>query len=226
MATIIEGMTWFKQAFRAQIVPAIAGTPFTLSFLTAIATQETFEVWGNIFKSQPAAKVLEVCVGDTIDGPSRTAFPTSKTNLLSVPGGDKLFAVARAALEEVGLFNATYHKIAVANPDKFCHGFGIFQYDLQFSKTKDRPFFLDRKWLDFGECLTRCLAELTAARKKAKLGQLPVLTDLQLAYVAIAYNCGSFDPKRGLKQGFRDKDTGKYYGEYIADYIAMANHIA
>jgi len=225
MGTIGDGMAWFKNTFRGQINPAITGTPYTLSFLTAIATQETFEIWGNLFQAQPTAKILEVCVGDTIDAPSRKAFPIDKAALLAIPNGIDLFLVARQALEDMGAFNAAYHKIALANPDKFCHGFGIFQYDLQSAEGPDKGFFLDRLWLDFAECLKRCLSELDAARKRANLEAVPALTDLERAYVAIAYNSGSFNPAHGLKQGFYDSSSGKYYGELIADYIEKANAI-
>jgi hypothetical protein len=225
MGTISGGMLWFKQSFRNQIGPALVGTPYTLNLLTAIAVQETFEIWGGLYETQPTDKILAVCVGDTIDAPNRKAFPANKAALLGIPDGDKLFQVARQALEDIGTFSAAYHKIALANPDKFCHGFGIFQYDLQFSRGSDKPFFLNRLWTEFSECLTHCLSELEAARKRAKLDASAALSDEQLAYVAIAYNCGSFDPTRGLKQGFFDHDSGKYYGEFIADYIAKADAI-
>src|SRR5688572_16793855 len=36
---------WFKTQFQARIAPALAGTPLTVDLLTAIACQETGEVW-------------------------------------------------------------------------------------------------------------------------------------------------------------------------------------
>ena len=110
-------MRWFKTKFGAAVTTATQGTPFTLDFLTAIAVQESFEVWGNIFDTHPIDQVLELCVGDVIDGPRRTAFPTSKAALLAMPKGAQIFAVARAELEAVGMVNAAYHKIAVSNPE-------------------------------------------------------------------------------------------------------------
>lgn len=218
--TLLDGMRWFKSTFGGAVNSAIKDTPYTLNFLTAIAVQESFEIWGGLFKTLPAPEVLSLCVGDTIDGPSRKAFPTSKAALLSIPRGAELFAVARADLEKVGEHNAAYHRIAVSNPNKFCHGFGIFQYDIQFCK-QDPEYFIQRKWQKFDLTLAKALSELKQSQKRAKLGTKKQLTDTELAHVAIAYNAGSFDPNRGLKQGFKDS-TGKFYGELIAQYIAMA----
>ena len=47
---------------------------------------------------------------------------------------------------------------------------------------------------------------------------------MEQAFVAIAYNAGSFKPERGLKQGFKDS-SGKFYGELIAQYIALAKTV-
>jgi hypothetical protein len=216
-------MHWFKSTFAKDLNAAIKGTPFTIDFLTAVAVQESFEIWGNIYKTLPADQVLELCVGDVIDGPRRKAFPTSKTALLAAPKGAQIFAVAREELEAVGAHNAAYHKIAVANPNKFCHGFGIFQYDIQFCKS-DPAYFINKSWKSFDATLGKCLTELKAAQKRAGFGKKSSLTDTELAYVAIAYNAGRFNPARGLKQGFKDS-SGKYYGELIAQFIAMAEKV-
>jgi hypothetical protein len=47
-------------------------------------------------------EVLELCVGDTLDEPKRNAFPKHKEALLAAPNGDKMFQVAREALELLG----------------------------------------------------------------------------------------------------------------------------
>jgi hypothetical protein len=65
---------------------------------------------------------------------------------------------------------------------------------------------------------------LKQSQKRANLGDKKHLRDTELAHVAIAYNAGSFDPRRGLKQGFKDS-TGKHYGELIAQYIALADTV-
>jgi hypothetical protein len=142
MATVADGMGWFKQNFGAQANAALEGTPYDLDFLTAIAVQETFEVWASLFRTMPAAQVLRLCVGDTLDAPNRSAFPTSKTELIGAPNGDAIFQVAHEALVQMAEHIHSYHA-AASNPDKFFHGFGIFQYDIQFC-TQDPDFFLQR----------------------------------------------------------------------------------
>jgi hypothetical protein len=220
MARITDGMHWFKVTFGDRVNTVVASSPYSLNFLTAIAVQESFAIWGDLYKTLPETEVLSLCAGDTIDGPSRKAFPTSKAALLSIPHGAELFAVARADLEAAGEHNAAYHRIAVSNPNKFCHGFGIFQYDIQFCKT-DPDYFLQRKWQKFDLALAKAMSELKEAQSRAHLASKPHLTDTEMAFVAIAYNAGGFNPKKGLKQGFKDS-TGKFYGELIAQYIALA----
>jgi len=227
MTKLLDGMKWFKKTFGDRIKEGVEGTSFDLTFLTALATQETFEVWGRVLDKLPEARILEICVGDVIDAPGRKAFPKDKASLLGIADGAKIFAIARAALEDMGQYIHEYGDIAKAHPDKFCHGFGIFQYDIQFCKpTGDPDFFLDKKWRDFDACLGKCIEELKEAQTRAKLGALGHLDALQSAYVAIAYNSGHFDPEKGLKQGFYEKDTGKYYGELIYDYIQTAAQAA
>jgi hypothetical protein len=220
MALITDGMIWFKQTFQDQVTAGIESTPFTLDFLTAIAVQETFEIWGNLFKKLPVDQVLQLCVGDTLDAPNRHAFPVNKADLLSFERGQEVFDAARAALEAMGEQIAVYGKIAATHPEKFCHGFGIFQFDIQFCKA-DPDYFIGQQWGDFDNSLGKCLTELKAAQARAGLGDQTELSDEELAHVAIAYNCGRFIPARGLKQGFQDA-SGKFYGEMIAQYISMA----
>ena len=144
-------------------------------------------------------------VGDTLDAPRRGAgiFPTNKADLLTDPNGAALFAVARGALEDVGQYVAIFHKIAVANPDKFFHAFGIFQYDIQFAKG-DPQFFLQKKWYSFDACLAKALGEMKEALAGTYGANKASLTDKEMAYVAIAYNKGSAKLTGSLKQGFKD----------------------
>lgn len=220
MATIQSGMAWFKTHFGDAVTQAVANTPFSLDLLTAIAVQETFEVWGQLLKTTTdPATILPLCVGDTLDAPNRSAFPTSKAQLLQAPHGGEMFAVARAALEAIGEYNAGYHKVAAANPDKFCHGYGIFQYDIQFYHS-DAAFFLDRQWHSFDACLERALRELDAAMKRAYGGPRH-LDHAAMVYVAIAYNHGSVNTHGSFQQGFLD-DSGRFYGEMIDQYLTLA----
>jgi hypothetical protein len=223
MTTVKEGMGWFKQNFAEAIKQGTAGTPFSLDMLTAVAVQETFSIWGKMFKTLPVAKVLELCVGDTLDAPNRSAFPKTKADLMAASKGDQMFAIARQALVALGPFDAIMHGVARNHPDKFCHGYGIFQYDIQFF-PKDPDYFLQRKWVNFGDTLGKAVQELTAAQKRAHLAGKSSLTDMEMAAVAIAYNRGSFDPAKGLKQGFFDGH--KFYGENFFDFLQLAKTVA
>ena len=223
MSKLADAMAWFKGQFATRIQAGIAGTPFSLDMLTAIAVQETFEIWGNLYKTVPVDEILKVCVGDTLDAPNRSAFPKNKAALLAAPNGAAMFAVARQALESLKPYNPTYKKIANANPNKFCHGYGIFQYDIQFFKTNP-DYFLQKKWYNFDDCLAQCVTELKAALKRAYPGGKTTLNDQEMVFVAIAYNRGSVNFAKGFKQGFKDS-SGKFYGEYMNEYMQLAKTI-
>ena len=129
----LENIKWFKNQFKTKMEDILRGMPFSLDMLTAIAMQETGYIWGPLREQMMVGEILKLCVGDTLDVPKRNkdAFPQNKADLLSVPNGDRMFRIAREALEAVAKYNAGYRRVAKAYPNKFCHGFGIFQYDLQ-----------------------------------------------------------------------------------------------
>jgi hypothetical protein len=221
--TILKAISWFKSTFGDRIKQATQGTPFTVDMLTAIAMQEAYYIWGNLYNTSPEDEVLALCVGDTLDAPRRSAFPRNRLELVNwrPPSGNQIFDVARAALVAVGQHNAQYGEIAHMNPNKFCHGFGIFQYDIQFCKTNS-AYFVQKQWADFDQCLTVCLSELKAPLKRAYGPNKTALTDMEMAFVAIAYNAGSVNTAKGLKQGYKD-DSGKYYGEHFWEYLQLAH---
>ncbi|MEA2939863.1 MAG: hypothetical protein QOD09_392 [Bradyrhizobium sp.] len=220
-------MKWFKENFHTEVEAAIAGTPFTLDLLVALACQETGDVW-PILRKKPLTvdQILALCVGDTIDfkppNGGRKAFPRNKAALLAVPRGDEMFAVARKALEDMAQHIPGF---PVSNPSKFCRGFGMFQLDLQFFKEDpaDPDYFLERRYEKFSATLGKCIGELTAKAKKIGLFNKPSLTDMELTAVAIAYNTGGFKPSLGLKQGHFDGQ--KFYGEQIFDFIRIAHTV-
>jgi len=222
-----EGLIWFKSQFRIPVQAAVKGTPFTVDLISAIAMQESYgDAWGLIYKSMPVAEVLKRCVGDTLDFPSRSsAFPKNKAALIapSVPNGQEMFNIAREALLTLAGFNHGYNG-AAHNPDKFCHGYGIFQYDIQFFQQTNPDFFLQKKWFDFDQCLALCLSELKAVSDVLFKGKTK-LTDEQLTYVAIGYNVGPRKVKvgGGFKQGHQS--DGIFYGENIDRYMRMAEAI-
>lgn len=217
-----DDMRWFKQQFHDQINAAIEGTPYSLDFMTALACQETGEVWPILRKKDLSVdRILELCVGDTIDG--RSAFPRSRAELESAPNGKKMFEIARQALVDMAQFIPSYQGVA-AKPNKFCHGFGIFQYDIQFFKNEDPDYFLERRYTSFDASLEKALSELQSAAKKIGLHTKPALTDLEKTFVAIAYNTGGFKPSLGLKQGFKS-DDGVFYGEQVFRFIEQSKTV-
>jgi hypothetical protein len=216
-------MAWFKGQFGARIVERLIGTPYSLDLLTAIAIQETFSIWGNMIGKLPTAEILKLCVGDTLDAPSRSAFPVSKSALIAAGDGHRMFDIAHDALVRMAKHVPSYRNVA-QKAHKFCHGFGIFQYDLQHFKTNP-GHFLNLGWHDFDRCLDLCVQELDAARRRAYGAGKNTLTDEEMVYVAIAYNRGSVNFDKKFKQGFK-VDSGKFYGEYIHEYLQLAHTIS
>ena len=219
-----DDILWFKSNFQAPIQAAIAGTPLTLDFLAALACQETGEIWPRLRRQGLSVdRVLALCVGDTLDADKgRSAFPRTKSELLAAPRGDEMFDVARQALVEMAAFIPDYQG-AAARPNKFCHGFGLFQLDLQFFKTEP-DYFLNREYEQFDKTLDRCVGELKGALKKLGLQQRPALSDHELAAVGIVYNTGGFKLSKGLKQGFFNGT--QFYGEALFDFLRLAHTVA
>lgn len=221
-----DDIRWFKQHFGSQVRAATAGTPFDLDMIVAIACQETGYIWSILRKkSLPVERICALCVGDTIDykgpGKGRQAFPRTKGALLAEPNGQAMFAIAREALEDMAAYVPGYGD-AVAKPNKFCHGFGVFQRDLQFFKS-DPDYFLGKKYQNFDETLAQCLGELRRGLKKLGFEARSRLTGDDFAKVAIAYNTGSYKSSKGLKQGYFNGQ--KYYGELICEYVALSRGV-
>lgn len=224
---IPDAIAWFKKNFGPKLGKAVAGTPFSADMVTAIAYQETGYIWSALVDKQLSLqKILELCVGDTLDAPNRSAFPRNKAELISAPRGQEMFRIARQALVDMAQYTPGYQK-AVRNPDKFCHGYGIFQYDLQFFKDDpaDPAFFLQKKWSDIAACTGKIIDELRQAMQRQGWANKMTLTDTEKVYVAIAYNCGRANPARGFKQGHQS-DDGRFYGENIFEFLRIAQSIS
>jgi len=217
-----DDLAWFKATFQAPIRTALAGTPFSLDLITAIAAQETGDVWGPLHASMPLDQLLAICVGDTLDADrGRVAFPKTMADLLAVPNGQAMFDLAHQALVDMAAHVPSYAAVS-KRASKFCHAFGIFQFDIQFFKN-DPDYFLQKRWQQFDASLGKCLQELHAASQRIGLDTQPTLSDLDQVHVAIAYNAGSFKPAKGLKQGFFDGTM--FYGERIFDLLRLAQSI-
>lgn len=222
-----KDILWFKQQFRTEIEAALHGTPFTLDMLAAVACQETGHIWSTLRKTDLSVdRILELCVGDTIDakpgGGGRSAFPKNKSELVARPNGQEMFGIARQALVDMAQFIPGF-KGVVNNPNKFCHGYGIFQFDLQFFKTEP-DYFLQKRYAVLADCLARAIGELRNAQSRAGLKSKTMLTDMEMAAVAIAYNTGGFVPSKGLRQGFKDS-AGRFYGENFFEFLRLAHTV-
>ena len=222
-----KDILWFKQQFRTDIEAALHGTPFTLDMLAALACQETGHIWSTLRKTDLSRdRILELCVGDTIDakpgGGGRKAFPKNKSELVARPNGQQMFGIARQALVDMAQFIPGF-KGVVKNPNKFCHGYGIFQFDLKFFKTEP-DYFLQKRYAVFADCLAKAIGELRNAQSRAGLKSKTTLTDIEMAAVAIAYNTGGFVPSKGLRQGFKDS-AGKFYGENYFEFLRLAHTV-
>jgi len=220
-----KDIRWFKESFWNEIQAATAGTVFDPDMLTAVAAQETGSLWSPMRKKGlKRDEIVRLCCGDTLDSDKgRTAFPKTKADLIAHKDGQQMFDIARAALLDMAKHVPGYG-FAKNRPNKFCHGFGVFQYDLQFFKV-DPDYFLEKHYEKFDETLGRALGELNSALKKRKLDKKASITDFEFCTVAITYNTGGYKPNKGLKQGYYDKNSKKYYGEYISDYLAIARSI-
>ena len=220
----LQDAIWFKTEFQPAIERAVAGTPLNVDMITAFACQETGEIWPALRRQGlPTARILELCVGDTLDasptGGGRRAFPRNRSELVASAGGARMFDVARQGLVDMASYIPGYRG-AASRPEKFCHGFGIFQLDLQFFKV-DPDYFLEKRYAGFDAALAKCTGELLSVLRRLGWQQKSTLTDLECAAVAIAYNTGRYDPARGLKQGYFDGT--KYYGENYFAYLQLAH---
>jgi hypothetical protein len=220
-----EGIGWFKEKFGARIRTAVAGTVFDTDMLTALACQETGSLW-NVMRRDPALtvdRIAALCCGDTLDADKgRGAFPRFKADLVAVPDGARMFDIARQALLAMAAHVPGY-EFALNRPNKFAHGYGVFQYDLQFFLTNP-SYFLEKRYEIFENSLERALGELKTGQKKLGLQGRSSITDLEFCQIAIAYNTGGFDPAQGLRQGH--KDGTKFYGEFIRDFLVLARTVA
>ena len=218
---IPDAIAWFKKNFGTKLRKAVVGTPFSADMVTAIAYQETGYIWSALVDKQLSLqKILELCVGDTLD---RNAFPKNKAELIAAPGGQEMFGIARQALVDMAQYTPGYQK-SVGNPAKFCHGYGIFQYDLQFFKD-DPAFFLQKKWCDIGACIGKFAVELQQAMQRQGWTDKVTLTDTEKVYIAIAYNRGRANPALGFKQGYQS-DDGRFYGENVFEYLRIAQSVS
>jgi hypothetical protein len=220
--TTKDDIAWFKAEFFAQMEVAVQGTPLTVDFLTALACQETGSIWPVLRKKVPdRQRLLELCVGDTLDG--RSAFPTSVAELKAWPGGKDMFDIARQSLVDMAQFVPGFQAVAL-KPNKYCHAFGVFQVDIQHFK-KEPNYFLNRTWATFEGSLGRAMGILKEAWIRRGFDASNKLSDFDLATIGIIYNTGGFKSALGLQQGHKPKD-GLYYGQSLFDFLRLVHTVS
>lgn len=216
---------YFYQRFGSQINQAFAGTPYPASMVVGVAIQETGYIW-NAYETKKLSDTgfLELCVGDSIGFGSRSRWPTSKSQLLSVARGDEVFASMRDSLEKraalVGGSAARYAQ----DPNNIMMACGPWQYDIGFVRWAGPEFFAEKKWASLEECLSVFYTEIEDRRKRLKIAPNN-LSRYEMALIGTSYNTGwaGFKPSRGLQQGFRTQ--GRYYGQRLYDFIGYARSI-
>lgn len=214
-----EAVRWFKTQFADRIQQGVSGTPFSADMITAIAMQETGYIWIRTYDKLPLADVLRLCTSDIIDNTGgRDAFPKNRRELEEDPRGAEMFAIGRQALKDMAVYCPEFRKYTTdAFPNKFCRGYGIFQYDLQFYEINP-DFFLQKRWSDFDECLGLLVEELKRPWRRYYRDR-STLTDQQMVYVSIAYNQGSVNVRGGLNQGHDN------YGQHVWEYLQLAKSV-
>lgn len=217
-----DDIRWFKSTFGKPMAEATAARPFGIDLLTALACQETGLVWSVLRRQAklPTARLLELCVGDTVEK-TRRAFPRSRDALLAAPDGQRMYELARSALLAMAAQVPAYAS-AARQAQTFCHGFGVFQRDLQHY-LRDPRYFLDAGYADFDQTLGHAVATLEAGLTTLGWQHATQLSDHDQACLAIVYNTGRFVPARGLRQGWFDGKA--YYGEQVLDFLRMARTV-
>ncbi len=219
-------LRWLKLTFGRALERAVRQTPLPPALLMAIAFQETGLIWGPLIGQRSPEAILALCVGDTLDAPQRSAFPRNRAELEAWPRGADMFQLARAALVQLAAANKAYAP-AARNRDKFCHGFGLFQRDIQAFKTNP-DYFLERRWATI-EGTAGMAASVLQAKLRVLYGPGKTkLSTTECIYLAIAYNQGrantGLGPRQRFRQGYKDA-SGIYYGEHIAAVLPLAERI-
>ena len=80
---IRDEIAWFKEHFAADVIPALVGTPLSFDLISALAFQESGELWSKLRLHLPRDEVLRLSVGDPLDEPNRSAFPKNNDAMIA-----------------------------------------------------------------------------------------------------------------------------------------------
>jgi hypothetical protein len=146
---------WMKDNFGSAIQGAVAGTPFSLDIVCAIACQETAFVWIHFLDNLSNDEILARCVFDASgDFPDthRSAFPRNTAAFRQKYDDD----FTQMLIDEA---NKTRALRGFGPKDWVYKGYGIYQYDLQHV-TSNEAFFRQKQWYRHDQCLAMLMREL------------------------------------------------------------------
>ena len=146
---------WLMNNFGDKIRTATADKPYKAKHLCAIVCQETAYKWVPWIDQQSVQTIVERAVFDAsgdYPGTSRSAFPVNTGAFRNEYGS----AFSEMLIEEA---NKTRRLQGFSDRPWVYKGYGLFQYDLQHVKTNE-PFFRNKAWYSFDECLNRVVEEL------------------------------------------------------------------
>lgn len=161
---ILNGSTWIRQNFSDAIEKGLNGTIFDTNLICAIACQESLYFWYNIRNKYDPEYILGRCVLDASgDDPSspRNPFPRN-TEEFRVSYGS---IVTNMLIDEA---NKTRNLRGLSDAQWVYKGYGLFQYDLQFIKTVNPEFFLQKQWYSIDSCIGVLVAELAEIAKQTQ----------------------------------------------------------
>ena len=183
----VDAIRWFKSHFHRRIDTAVAGTPFTVDMLTAIACQETGHFWNILRNRMTTAEVLALCVGDTLDATKgRKAFPKTKADLLAKPNGQQMFDIARKALVDMSQFISGFQRCRIEPEQVLPWLRHISVRSAVLPRGSD--YFLQQRYADFEASLAKALEELKSKQRKIGLSGRTTVTELEVDVRATMLN--------------------------------------
>ena len=169
---LTDDLRWFKDTFHEPVAAATAGTPFgRRSARGDCATGVGRDLGASCEARSDVDELLELCVGDfsmTTRGDGRFRRTRQRCSPYRAATKCSPLPTTRSCAWP---FTSGLPALPRKKAHKFCRGFGIFQYDLQFFKV-DPEYFLQRRWHHFDLALGRCVGELQAAQKRIGLAEL------------------------------------------------------
>lgn len=152
---------WLHQHFADNIASALTDTQYSPELVSAVFAQETAQrvlLWVDNY--EPAI-VLQRSIFDAsgdFPGTTRNAFPKNAGEFHTIYG-DEFTDMLISEANKMRRMPQPGDKDGYSESHFLYKGYGLFQYDLQHVKT-DEPFFRNKLWYNFDECVIRLISEL------------------------------------------------------------------